>query len=76
MNVNYIYDTKGKAEYAVIPIILWERINHLFESEKSKSDNHKSIEFEPKEFKGILSNLNLNIESEISDLRYEWERNF
>lgn len=72
MNINYIYDLKGKPEYAVIPIYLWNKISNLIEIDKDKNMSSKS--FEPKEFRGILSNLNIDTDQELSKMRDEWER--
>jgi len=72
MNISYIYDKKGEPEYAVIPIIFWEKI----EKDILRTENHKNIskKFNPREYKGLISSLNLNIEDEIQEMREEWER--
>ncbi len=68
MNVSYIYNSKGNAEYVVIPVILWNKLNNLLEKENTN-------EFHPNEYKGILSDLNLDIDAELLNIREEWTRN-
>ncbi|HPI18900.1 MAG TPA: hypothetical protein PKY56_00880 [Candidatus Kapabacteria bacterium] len=72
MNISYIYDKKGEPEYAVIPIIFWKKLEK--DILKTVEKNNISKKFNPKEYKGIISSLNLNIEDEIQEMREEWER--
>jgi hypothetical protein len=74
MIINYIYDTKGHPEYAVIPFFIWQKIgNDIDDKLGSKKKRHNL--FNPKDFKGILSHLSLDIENEIQEMRNEWTRN-
>ena len=75
MTVNYIYNSKGKPEYAVVPYFLWETIEKQFEKEKGKKIEKISEKFNPVEFKGILKHLNLDLDNEIKELRKQWARN-
>jgi len=73
MNISYIYDLKGKPEYAVIPINFWNKISSLIDNEQEKSQIKTS--FDPQNYRGIISNLDLDIYLELSKMRDEWERN-
>lgn len=79
MTINYIYDTQGKLEYAVVPIQIWETVQSYLP--KNVSDDLVEKEsaykkFEPKDYFGMLSHLNLDAEQELSNMRAEWTRNF
>ncbi|MCX6148668.1 MAG: hypothetical protein NTW25_15655 [Candidatus Kapabacteria bacterium] len=73
MSVNYIYNTNGQPEYAVIPIQEWESVKKLIKESTALKSN--SNEFKPSDYKGILSNLNLDLDSEITEMRNQWTRN-
>ncbi len=72
MNISYIYDLKGKPEYAVIPIYFWNKISSMIDNEQEKPQVKTS--FEPQKYRGILSNFDLDIDLELSKMRDEWER--
>ncbi len=73
--LNYIYDEKGSPEYVVIPIKLWNSVKKLinFNGDKNNSINEN---FNPEEYYGLTSGLNLNIEEELKNIREEWTRDF
>lgn len=75
MSVSIIYDVKGLAEYAVVPIKTWQKLSHFLNSDEIEKSvtNHKN--FNPQDFRGLLNQSNLDLESEISNLRNEWIRN-
>lgn len=72
MSVNYIYNSQGQPEYAVIPINEWESVKKLIKENTLKSNLN---EFKPSDYKGILSNLKLDLDSEIIEMRNQWTRN-
>jgi hypothetical protein len=75
MDVNYIYNAQGQPEYAVIPYLIWKKlqIDKKINFNILSNDTHKK--FNPADYKGILCDLNLDTEAEISDLRKQWKRN-
>jgi hypothetical protein len=75
MLINYIYNTKGQPEYAVVPFFLWEKLENNLEEKFINSNKSIKNKFNPIEFKGIISHLNLDIENEIQEMRNEWTRN-
>jgi hypothetical protein len=77
MVVNYIYNEKGLAEYAVIPIQLW----HLYQQQVPQlAFSNPPITtqkiFNPLKYKGLIKNLNINIEQELKNMRDEWTTDF
>ena len=74
MNVSYVYNVEGKAEYAVVPILLWQKISQSVDNDLINDSSSKCLPFNPRKFKGILSKLNLDFDSEISSMRSEWTR--
>lgn len=73
MRINYIYDPNGALEYALVPIELWERVQHylpqnMLDAEVMPSNNS----FEPNDYVGMLSHLGLDMEQEITNMRSEW----
>ena len=75
LTLNYIYDEKGIAEYVVVPIKYWERVKQFVKIEKTKPAE-KPAPFDPREFYGIISHYNLDIDDELKNMRDEWTRNF
>jgi len=71
LTYNYIYNEKGVAEYVVIPVKIWDKVKEYL---SPKNPEHKK--FNPREYKGMLSHLNLDIEQELINMRKEWTRNF
>ncbi len=77
MVVNYVYNDKGIAEYVVIPTIVWTSVQEYINKNNITFDlPSKPVEkkFNPREFKGLLSPLNLDIEQEILNMRSAWKR--
>ncbi|MFH1050330.1 MAG: hypothetical protein V1779_05285 [bacterium] len=75
MTVNYIYNSKGKPEYAVVPYLLWESLEkHVSQITKNIIEDGTK-KFNPAEFKGILKHLDLDLDSEIELMRSRWTRN-
>ncbi len=73
LNINYIYDSGGQREYAVVPIRVWETLQtHLqtIENELVKPF------FDPLNFWACLSLGNIDLEHEFLQLRQEWNRDF
>ena len=75
MTVNYIYNTKGKPEYAVVPYILWEELEKLIDEKAASQVKKMKKIFEPSKYYGILKHLDLDINTEIKNMRKEWKRN-
>jgi len=79
---NYIYDEKGIAEYVVLPVKIWEIVkpyltkNKINVKELNSTEENKTENFNPKEYYGLISHLNLNIEQELENMKNEWTRNF
>ena len=75
MNINYIYNAKGKPEYAVIPFSLWKKLSGKLDNKLNDKKVQDMKIFDPKEYRGVLTHLNLNIEDEILEMRNDWTRN-
>ena len=74
--LNYIYNKSGKTEYVVIPVTLWKTIRKYIPKIENKNElNNAQEDFIPEKYFGLLSNLNLNIEQELKDMRQQWTRN-
>lgn len=72
MVVNYIYNTNGQIEYAVIPYNVWDSIKNYTELFEIKSE--KKNEFDPTEFIGMLSHYNFDLEVELQEIKKQWTR--
>ncbi len=72
MTVNYIYDADGAIEYAIIPYTIWEKLKKSIPVKKEKKEKE---EFDPSAYRGILSHLNLDIESELKNMKDQWQTN-
>ncbi len=77
MVVNYIYNEDGRAEYAIIPIYMW----NMLEPQVSKialpqPEIQGKKTFNPLKYKGILRDLRFDIEEELLKMRNEWTRDF
>ena len=79
MTINYIYNEQGTLEDAVVPVAVWEAIKQYVPANELVSDifakNEAQKPFDPTEFRGILSHLNLDIEQELLDMRKGWLKN-
>ena len=64
MNIEYIYDEKGRKKSVIVPIEMWEELM------KKKNPVNKNRDV--KKYRGIIKAK--NIEKEIEELRNEWER--
>jgi hypothetical protein len=79
---NYIYDEKGIAEYVVLPVKIWEILkpyltsNEIKIKEMNPEELKKTESFNPKDYFGIISHLELDVEQELKNMRSEWTRNF
>jgi hypothetical protein len=77
---NYIYNEKGLAEYVVLPVKIWEMLKPYLNSNEIKINevvpNPNPEKFNPREFFGAISHLNIDIEEELKNMRSEWTRNF
>ncbi|MCC7550823.1 MAG: hypothetical protein KO316_04860 [Methanobacterium sp.] len=70
--VQYIYDSKGKKTGVIIPIEVWEKSKlKIIEMESSKD---RKKDFHPSLFRGIYSNMKLDLQQEARKLREEWVR--
>ncbi len=74
MIINYIYNTNGQPEYAVVPYMIWEALEKKFDENTKRIANRIKNKFNPSDYRGILSHLNLDIELEIQNMRSEWTR--
>lgn len=74
MNVSYVYNVEGKVEYAVVPILLWQKLSQSLGNESINAFDSKPYPFNPRNYKGLLSDLNIDVDSEISRMRNEWTR--
>jgi len=72
MIVNYIYNTNGQIEYAVIPYDIWDSIKNYAIDLELKSKNKQ--EFDPSEFVGMLSHYNFDLDYELQEMRNQWTR--
>ncbi len=79
MVINYIYNEKGIAEYVIIPKDIWDSVQEYLKNKKMGIEIQSRTQqkrFNPKDYYGITSHLNLDIEQELRNLREEWTRNF
>ena len=80
MTINYIYNTSGQIEYAVLSLELWKRIqSHLpveLTEKLKKSAPAAPPAFDPKSYYGLLAPLNLDVEAELKQMRQGWKKNF
>ena len=77
MKVKYIYDERGKIEFAVIPITDWELLKKNLGSLNNSTEIavQKPKKFDPSQYEGIFSHLNIDVEREIQNMRNEWKIN-
>ncbi|MEY4936526.1 MAG: hypothetical protein RIS64_2885 [Bacteroidota bacterium] len=78
MTINYIYNTQGQIEYAILPLELWTAIQTYLPMDLAsqlKKTAPKPI-FEPKNYFGLLAPLNLDVETELKQMRQEWNKSF
>ncbi len=73
--VKYVYNSNGKIEYALIPYMIWKKIKIYIDNDEIVLPIKNKKEFNPSEYRGMLSHLNLDIEQEIKNLRNQWTRN-
>jgi len=59
MEIQYIYDAKGKQVGVMIPVELWNKMKHKMIPKK---------ELIPSRYRGIYKNLSINLEQEIKSL--------
>lgn len=76
MVVKYIYNSNGKIEYTLVPYIIWKDLKKYIDNDKIITPIKNKKEFNPSEYRGMLSHLNLDIEKEIQNLRNQWTKNF
>jgi len=79
MIINYIYNEKGIAEYVIIPTDIWDSVQEYLKTKKIEiHTQNKNLQkrFNPKDYYGITSHLNIDIEQELKNMREEWTRNF
>jgi len=77
MVVNYVYNDKGIAEYVVIPTEIWTSVQEYLQNLKISYEmppKPKVKKFNPREYKGLLCSLNLDIEQELLNMRKAWKR--
>ena len=75
-NLNYIYNIKGNPEYVVVPIALWNKLS-LGNPKKTAPDNTIATkEFNPIDYYGAISHLDIDVEDELKKMRSEWDRTF
>lgn len=70
MIINYIYDESGTAQYAIVPIQLWNEV------QQNQPVASKKTIFNPLKYKGLIRPLQINIEQELKNMRDEWESSF
>jgi len=65
VNIEYIYDEKGRKKSVIVPLEIWEELMKKRNAIKKKRD--------VKKYRGIVKATE-DIEKEIEELRDEWER--
>ncbi len=75
ITVKYIYDSTGEIEYAVIPYSIWKKIKKNITGNKIEKPKEEKKDFDPSEYKGMLSHLNLDIEKELRNMKDQWNTN-
>jgi len=75
MTVNYIYAADGAIEYAIIPYSIWEKLKQSITNNKTENNVNDKKGFDPSEYRGVLSHLNLDIESELENMKHQWKTN-
>ncbi len=70
MGVQYIYDAEGRKTGVIVSIDIWDAIS------AGKSVNKQSGvgSTDPRKYRGIYRNLNVDLKAEIRSLRDEWDR--
>ncbi len=76
MTVNYIYNTNGQIEYAILPLELWQILErHLpIELAAKLKIPTPQPQFDPQKYYGILAPLQLDVETELKQMRQEWNK--
>lgn len=72
MSIEYIYDSNGKKTGVIIPIDIWNKNKSKILNEQGEKESKKV--FKPSKYRGIYSNLDIDIEKETKKLRDEWVR--
>ncbi|MBC8488599.1 MAG: hypothetical protein H8D45_21445 [Bacteroidetes bacterium] len=75
MTVNYIYDSNGAIEYAIIPYSVWKKLKQSITIKKIEKFKDDEKDFNPSEYRGLLSHLNLDIEKELKNMKDQWNTN-
>ncbi len=75
ITVNYIYDSDGAIEYAIIPYSIWEKLKQSITNNIAEKKDNAEKKFDPSEYRGILSHLNLDIENELKNMKDQWKTN-
>ena len=75
MTVNYIYNSNGVIEYAIIPYSVWKKLKQNIIGKKTEKLKDDEKDFDPSEYRGMLSHLNLDIEKEIKNMKDQWNTN-
>ena len=70
MEVQYVYDEKGRKRGVIIPTELWNEVKGKMAVEEGKK---KEI-FTPSEFRGIYKDLKIDLREAAKSLREEWKR--
>jgi hypothetical protein len=88
MGVHYIYDTEGRKTGVIVPIDLWESLDTekptgelprargrgLPATPRTPPKDKQVGARDPRKYRGIYRNLNVDLEDEIRNLRDEWNR--
>ena len=78
MTINYVYNDKGIAEYVVIPTKIWVEVQKFLDTKKityELPEKQTKVKFNPRDYKGLLSPLNLDIEHELLEMKNGWKKN-
>jgi len=78
MTINYVYNDKGIADYVVIPTTIWVEIQKILHTNNiayELPEKKDKVKFNPRDYKGLLSSLNLDIEQELLDMKNAWKKN-
>ncbi len=71
VQVQYVYDARGKKTGVIIPIEVWNKKGYKIE-EVEKTE--KKEVFNPSDYRRIYKNLRVDLEEEIRKIRDEWVR--
>ena len=76
MEIQYIKDDNGQIAFAVVPIAIWENtVSQVNESAVKYSKKEEKKPFNPSDYLGIMNYPITFLDSELKNMREEWDNN-